>query len=151
MICQRCNDIIPNPQIYIKAEEELFPIQQTPGSSGLDLVAARQQVFFPGEMYRVPTGVTLQMPNGFEAQVRPRSGLSMQGMIIVNAPGTVDADFRHEIEVALMNATDQTYVIEKCDRIAQLVFQRLPSIDIIPTVFIDTNTDRKGGFGSTDE
>jgi len=151
MNCQRCSDYIPNPQIYIKAEEDLFPLQQTPGSSGLDLVAAQQQVFFPGEMYRIPTGVTLQMPNGFEAQVRPRSGLSMKGMIIVNAPGTVDADYRYEIEVALMNATDQSYVIERGDRIAQLVFQRLPSIDIIPTVYIPTDTVRTGGFGSTDE
>jgi len=151
MICQRCRDHIPNPQIYIKAEDGLFPMQQTPGSSGLDLVAAIDQVFFPGEMYKIPTGVTIQMPANFEGQLRSRSGLSSRGLVMVTGLSTIDQDYRYEILVPLMNATEASMFIERGDRIAQLVFQRLPSIDIVPTVYIPTDTVRTGGFGSTDE
>lgn len=149
MNCKQCQQYIPAPRIYIKAEEDLFPKRQTPGSAGFDLHSAVEQVFFPGQVYRIPTGVTVQMPKEFEGQLRARSSLAMNGLFLVTGTSTIDSDFRDEIEVPFMNATDQTVVINKGDRIAQMVFHRLPEIEVIQTVFIDTETDRKGGFGST--
>lgn len=132
MICKNCQQYIPLPQIYIRADEGLFPQL---GSAGYDLYAAEDHVFFPGEMYRIPTSVSVQMPENFEGQIRPDTELSMKGMMSINSPSTID--HRGEIEIALMNATNQSFYIKKGETIARLTFHRLPQIEIVQTVFID--------------
>jgi len=125
----------------------------TPGSSGYDLRAAVDEpcVVEPGRLCRVPTGFRLEIPQGYEAQVRARSGLAARAQIgVLNGPGTIDSDYRGEVQVLLYNFGDAPFRIERGDRIAQLVFGRVfhPQLEIRTL----SETQRAaGGFGSTGE
>ncbi|MAQ69830.1 MAG: dUTP diphosphatase [Flavobacteriales bacterium] len=128
------------------------PTHKTPGSSGVDICANIEKdiVLKPGGRTAVPTGVFLEIPMGFEIQVRPRSGLALKhGITVLNSPGTIDSDYRGEILVILVNHSRDPFVIQNGDRVAQLV---LAKVEKITWHNIDnlTKTQRgTGGFGST--
>lgn len=127
-----------------------IPRKASVGATGYDLVSRNSVTLFVGDVVRVHTGVRMALPKGFEAQVRSRSGLASQGVIVVNSPGTIDSDYRGEVCV-LMQSTKRTHEIKAGDRIAQLVIQRLPEVEfeIVEALEIDT-VRGMDGFGSTD-
>ena len=104
----------------------------------------------PLERAMVPTGISLEIPEGFEAQVRPRSGLAIkQGLTCLNSPGTIDADYRGELKVILINLSAQPQVIEHGDRIAQMIFQKVELVELELTTTISETERNAGGFGHT--
>ncbi len=130
-----------------------LPEAATVAAAGLDLRAAVAEaaVLEPGARLAVPTGLRLAIPAGFEGQVRPRSGLALNhGVTVANAPGTIDADYRGELMVALVNLGDTPFVVERGMRIAQIVFAPIVSARLVETVVDASGTARgAGGFGST--
>lgn len=130
-----------------------LPAYQSAGAAGMDLVAAlpvnSKVVIEPGARDSIPTGIALALPAGFEAQVRPRSGLALRsGVTVLNAPGTIDADYRGEILVILINHGREAYEIVRGARIAQLVFSRVEQMALVEGDLDDTARGA-GGFGST--
>ncbi len=129
-----------------------LPAYATAGSAGLDLQAAvaAPVVIEPGARALIPTGLSIAVPTGFEAQVRPRSGLALkQGLIVPNSPGTIDSDYRGEIQVILANIGTSPVTIERGLRIAQLVIARYEQIAWQPVASLDQTARGSGGFGST--
>jgi dUTP pyrophosphatase len=131
-----------------------LPAYQTAHAAGLDLVAAvpadHPLVLLPGTHALVPTGLTIALPDGFEAQVRPRSGLAARhGVTVLNAPGTVDADYRGEIGVLLINHGAEPLVIRRGERIAQMVIAPVARAELVLTVSLSSTKRGGGGFGST--
>jgi len=131
-----------------------LPAYETKGAAGLDLRAALAEggalVIAPGERRAVPTGLAVQLPAGFEAQVRPRSGLAFRhGITVLNSPGTVDSDFRGEITVILINLGQEPFMIERGDRIAQLVIAPVTQALLKETALLDETARGAGAFGST--
>lgn len=129
-----------------------LPDYATPDSAGLDLSAAVDAplTIEPGARALVPTGIAIALPPGFEAQVRPRSGLALkQGVTVLNAPGTIDADYRGEVGVILINHGAQPVTIERGQRIAQMVIARYERAVWAETDTLDASTRGMGGFGST--
>ena len=127
------------------------PLQATDGSAGFDLRARLEEPcsIAPYSRSIVPTGVRLALPEGFEGQVRPRSGLAFRhGVTVLNAPGTIDSDYRGEISVALYNASDASYTVDPGDRIAQLVVARYEKVTF-EVGELSESTRGEGGFGST--
>ncbi len=140
-----------NIRITNKSSNNL-PEYATAGSSGLDIKANLTEAITlnPLERALVPTGLSIELPLGFEAQVRPRSGLAIKsGITCLNTPGTIDADYRGEIKVILINLSAQPVVIEHGDRIAQLVVQQVQRIEWILSNEINTTVRGEGGFGHT--
>ena len=129
-----------------------LPTYQTAHAAGMDLCAAVEQdvVLAPGKRMLVPTGYAIALPPGFEAQVRPRSGLALkQGVTVLNSPGTIDADYRGEIGVILINHGDAPFTIKRGERIAQMVIAAHATVTWQESAEL-TATDRgAGGFGST--
>ena len=129
-----------------------LPAWQTAGAAGADLHAAVEAavVLEPGDRALVPTGLCLALPEGWEAQVRPRSGLAVRhGVTVLNAPGTIDCDYRGEVKVALVNLGREAFTVERGERVAQLVLAPVVrgSWEVVPDL---DSTDRgEGGFGST--
>ena len=129
-----------------------LPAYATAGSSGMDLRAnlTAPLTLAPLERMMVPTGIFLEIPQGYEAQVRPRSGLAIkQGLTCLNSPGTIDADYRGELKVILINLSAETQVIEHGDRIAQMVFQKVEQIEWLLVDQLDATERNAGGFGHT--
>jgi dUTP pyrophosphatase len=131
-----------------------LPSYQTMSAAGLDLVAAVQDgdplTLQPGERGLVPTGLVLQIPEGFEAQVRPRSGLALRhGVTVLNSPGTIDADYRGEVMVLLINLGADTVSISRGERIAQIVFSPITQASFIAVKGVSDTARGSGGFGST--
>lgn len=129
-----------------------LPAYATAGSSGMDLRAnlTESLTLAPLERAMVPTGILLEIPQGYEAQVRPRSGLAIkQGLTCLNSPGTIDADYRGELKVILINLSAQPQVIEHGDRIAQMVFQKVELVELELTTAINETERNAGGFGHT--
>lgn len=127
-------------------EDAIIPQYQTIGSAGLDLHSILATTILPGERQLVGTGLRVNLPNGTEGQVRSRSGLAAKhGIIVLNAPGTIDEDYQGEIKVILYNAGDSTFSIEKGDRIAQLVVSQVYKL----AGYTLENTREDKGFGST--
>jgi dUTP pyrophosphatase len=129
-----------------------LPAYATDGSSGMDLRASLDAdiILAPLERCLVPTGLFLEIPNGFEAQVRPRSGLAIkQGLTCLNTPGTIDADYRGEIKVILVNLSAETQHIHHGDRIAQMVFQKVEKVNWTEVMEIGETARNAGGFGHT--
>ena len=131
-----------------------LPAAQSAGAAGLDLMAAigaDEQITIKNcERALVPTGIALQMPQGYEAQVRPRSGLAMKhGVTVLNAPGTVDADYRGEIKVLLVNHGQEPFVVTRGLRIAQLVVAPVQQVQLVAVTALETSARGDGGFGST--
>jgi len=131
-----------------------LPAYQTAHAAGLDLLAAVPEdaplVLLPGQHAMVPTGLTIALPDGYEAQVRPRSGLAAKhGVTVLNAPGTVDADYRGEINVLLINHGTEPFTIRRGERIAQMVIASVARAEFMPTVQLSATDRGSGGFGST--
>ena len=129
-----------------------LPAYETAGAAGLDLRAAVTEtlVLAPGERALVPTGLAMQLPEGFEGQVRPRSGLAVRhGVTVLNAPGTVDSDYRGEIKVPLINHGSEPFPITRGDRIAQLVIAPVTHAELAEVAALDPTGRGAGGFGST--
>lgn len=129
-----------------------LPKYQTPGSAGLDLAAALEKPLRvkPLERVLVPTGLRIAIPEKFEAQVRPRSGLAAKhGLTILNAPGTIDWDYRGELKVLLVNLGNKVVTIEPLDRIAQLVISPVARAEVRWATELDETERGEGGYGST--
>lgn len=127
-----------------------LPRYQTRGAAGLDLYAACPVRLIPGAVRAVPTGIALEVPAGFEAQVRPRSGLALNSAIgVLNAPGTIDSDYRGEVKVILFNFGKKSVSIKKLDRIAQLVFARVARVTWREMSNLKPTGRGRGGFGHT--
>lgn len=122
-----------------------------PGDAGLDLYAREDVTLTPGERALVPTGVAIALPAGYAAFVHPRSGLAAkQGIGVVNGPGTIDAGYRGELKVILINLDPETSVtLRRGDRVAQLVIQQLPEVSLIEVSALPGSARDTGGFGST--
>jgi dUTP pyrophosphatase len=128
------------------------PRYQTDGAAGLDLCAALKApiAIAPGERALVPTGWAVAIPPGFEGQVRPRSGLALRhGVTVLNAPGTVDADYRGEVKVLLVNHGQAPFAVARGDRIAQLVICPVAHADLREVDALDATARGAGGYGST--
>lgn len=142
-------------KIYVKRVHSYdlpLPQYMTPGSSGLDLYAAvdDEVIIPPGKIFLVPTGLAIAIPDGYEAQIRPRSGLALKhGITLLNTPGTIDADYRGEIKVIVINLGDKEYILKRGERIAQMVFARVEKVDIVETDHLDVTQRGAGGFGHT--
>lgn len=130
----------------------LAPSYQSSGSSGMDVRAhlSESLVIKPGRSALVPTGLYLEIPSGYEVQVRSRSGLALKNCIMVlNSPGTIDSDYRGEIKVILMNLSSEDFVINNNDRIAQLVLSRYEKAELVLSDQLEETERGSGGFGST--
>ncbi len=126
------------------------PSYQTQGSAGLDLRADEACTLAPGERRLVPTGLAVELPPGHEGQVRPRSGLAVKhGIGMVNAPGTIDQDYRGEVCVVLVNLGEQTFEVRRGDRIAQLVIAPVTRVEVELVEELSETVRGGGGFGST--
>ena len=129
-----------------------LPHYATPGSAGLDLLAATdgEIALAPGARMAVPTGIAIELPLGVEAQVRPRSGLALNhGITCLNAPGTIDSDYRGEIKAILINHGDKAFKIARGAKIAQMVIARHEQAELVETEALSDSVRGAGGFGST--
>jgi dUTP pyrophosphatase len=138
-------------KIINKSRNQL-PEYETIASAGLDIRAHLEESFTlqPGERTLVKTGLFMEIPVGYEAQVRPRSGLAIKkGITVLNSPGTIDADYRGEVGVILVNLSQSPFVIEDGDRIAQLVFAKVEQASWISADELSSTERGEGGFGST--
>jgi dUTP pyrophosphatase len=124
-----------------------LPRYRTPGAAGMDLHAAIAQ---PLTRVRVPTGLAIALPPSFEGQVRPRSGLAARtGLTVLNAPGTIDSDYRGEVVVLLVNVSDAPATIGPLERVAQLIIAPVARAELIPAEELDDTERGEGGYGST--
>jgi dUTP pyrophosphatase len=136
------------------AEGLALPAYQTADAAGLDLMAAvpesEPMTLAPGQYALVPTGLAIALPGGHEAQVRPRSGLAAKhGVTVLNSPGTIDADYRGEIKVILINHGAAPFVIKRGERIAQMVIAPVVQAALVPVATLSVTDRGAGGFGST--
>ena len=141
-----------NEQIkFLRLDKELpLPKKEFPSDAGYDLRAAESKIIAPQERYLMSTGLKMAVPIGYEAQVRPRSGLAVKyGISVVNSPGTIDATYRGEVKVILINHGREPFSINKGDRIAQLVVQKIPQLDVVEVDDLEDTIRGEGGFGST--
>jgi len=135
-----------------KDQDLPLPRYLTQSSSGMDLFAAvvEEVTLEPGERKLIPTGIALSIPEGYEGQVRPRSGLALKdGVTLVNTPGTIDSDYRGEVGVLLINFGRQPFKVKRGDRIAQLVIARAYKATLEPVDELDATLRSGGGFGHT--
>jgi len=136
----------------INKSKNILPAYETLHAAGMDLRADVEETVLlkPMERKLVPTGLYVELPEGFEAQIRPRSGLAFKyGIGIVNSPGTIDADYRGEIKVLLINFSDQVFEINSGDRIAQMVVARHESVNWEPVEILNETSRGAGGYGHT--
>ena len=141
-------------KILIKklSEKTIIPKYETKGSSGMDIVANinKEVEMLPGEKAIIPTGFSLSIPEGFEVQIRPRSGLAAKkGISILNTPGTIDADYRGEIKIILINLSKEKFVVEKGMRVAQMVISPVIQAKLEEVKELPKTSRGSGGFGST--
>jgi dUTP pyrophosphatase len=136
----------------INRSNNTLPAYETPSSAGMDVRACLTQAIELKPLQRalIPTGLFLEIPEGYECQVRPRSGLALKkGVTVLNAPGTIDADYRGEVGVILINLSDETFVVENGERVAQLVFAEYKQAEWIKAEVLSDTERGAGGFGST--
>jgi dUTP pyrophosphatase len=151
LIINLLNFIYMDVKIVNKSNHQL-PSYATASSAGMDLKADILEpiVLKPMERYLFPTGIYIQLPEGYEAQIRPRSGLAAKyGITVTNAPGTVDADYTGEVKVSLINLSNDTFVVQPGERIAQMVIARYEKITWNEVAELDETERGAGGFGST--
>ena len=144
--------VVRVPVVRVRPSTLPLPAYMSPGAAGLDLAAdlAADVALAPGERALVPTGIAMALPPGYEGQVRPRSGLALRaGVTVLNAPGTIDSDYRGEIQVLLVNLGTDTAVVRHGDRIAQLVVAPVTRIEWTEDDGLATTDRGAGGFGST--
>ncbi len=130
----------------------ILPSYKTRGSSGMDLVACNKNkiTIKPGKTSLIPTGIAVAIPNNYEIQIRPRSGLAIQnGITVLNTPGTIDSDYRGEIKIILINLSKKSFVVKSGDRIAQMVLCPAIKGKLVEVKNLPQTKRGKGGFGST--
>src|ERR1043165_4398730 len=143
------------PPIKIKiinSSSNLLPSYATTGASGMDIRADinNPKTLLPFERVLIPTGIFIELPQGYEAQIRPRSGLAMkQGITCLNSPGTIDADYRGEIKVILINLSNENQIIYPGDRVAQMIIQKVEYADWDEVKQLEQTERSDGGFGHT--
>ena len=139
--------------IRIKAEKgAVIPHYATEGAAGADISAylSAPVTLRPGEYKAIPTGLFMEIPEGYEVQVRPRSGLALKhGITVLNAPGTIDSDYRGEVKVILINHSSEAFTIQDGDRIAQIVIARVHRLPFVEVDDLSATERGEGGFGST--
>ena len=139
--------------IKVKIRNEsnnLLPAYQTKGSAGMDICSNEEVVLYAGSRQAIGTGLYLEIPEGYEVQVRSRSGLAIKnGISVLNSPGTIDSDYRGEVGVILTNEGTEDFLIQKGDRIAQLVLQPVIQMELIEAEELNETERGTGGFGST--
>ncbi len=129
-----------------------LPQYMTPMAAGMDICAAidNDLALEPGSIYLIPTGLSIAVPEGFEAQIRPRSGLAVKhGIGLINSPGTIDSDYRGEIKIAVINLGTKRYTVRRGDRIAQMVVNRVYQVGLKLVEKLDKTDRNAGGFGHT--
>ena len=142
-----------NEFMILRTEDALdlpLPVRATPLSAGMDIHAniIDKIILLPGERKRVPAGIKIALPKGYEVQLRPRSGLALEhGVSMVNAPGTIDADYRGELSVLLINHGDEAFIIKRGDRIAQMVICPVVMAEFTETYSLPESVSGDGGFG----
>ncbi|TDT61557.1 dUTP diphosphatase [Fonticella tunisiensis] len=143
-------------KLYIKRIESArdlpLPNYMTKGAAGMDLFANVKDdvIIKPGEIKLIPTGIAISLPEGYEAQIRPRSGLALKhGISFVNTPGTIDSDYRGEINLIMINFGKENFTIHRGDRIAQMVINKIEIPQIVEVENLESTTRGEGGFGST--
>jgi len=139
-------------KVKMLREGVTLPKYQTDHSVGLDLCACidRDIILMPGERVLVPTGISIELPDGYEAQVRPRSGLAINhGVTVLNSPGTIDPDYRGEVKVILINLGKEPFVIKNGMRIAQMVISKFEKVEVEVVEELSQTRRGEGGFGST--
>lgn len=138
-------------RVINKSRHEL-PAYQTSSAAGLDLRANLEEpmILRPMQRVLVPTGLFMELPSGFEAQIRPRSGLAFKhGITVLNSPGTIDADYRGEIKILLVNLSDESFTVENGERVAQMVIAKHEQISWKSVEVLEDSERSAGGFGST--
>lgn len=152
------NNFIPDKQVRIMQIRIVNnstndnPSYETVQSAGMDIRADLKEPveLMPMERAMIPTGLFIELPKGYEAQIRPRSGLAAKaGITVLNSPGTIDADYRGEIKIILVNLSNQSFVINHGDRIAQMVIARHEQAELIETETLNESVRGQGGFGHT--
>ena len=143
-------------KIYIQrlAGNEDIPLPQymTAQSAGMDIFAAvaEEEIISPGQRKKIPTGIAVALPEGYEAQIRPRSGLALNnGVTLLNSPGTIDADYRGEIALIVINHGEQPFVVKRGMRLAQMVVQNFFQVEWVETSALNDTSRGRGGFGHT--
>ncbi len=129
-----------------------LPQYETAGSAGMDIEAGVEEslVIVPGEIQLIPTGLAIALPEGYEMQVRPRSGLAVKhGITIVNSPGTIDSDYRGEVKIALINLGKKSFTVRRGDRVAQLVLAKVERVSFCEVDVLSITARGAGGFGHT--
>ena len=143
---------IPILRVGSHAEDVPLPAYMTEHAAGMDIYAACQEdcVLKPGERVLIPSGFAIAVPEGYEAQIRPRSGLALkQGVTCLNTPGTIDADYRGEVKILLINLGQEAVRIRRMDRIAQMVVKKVEKAQWVLTDKLPESGRSEGGFGST--
>lgn len=143
-------------QIHIQkiagSEDIPFPKYMTEQAAGMDIFAAvsTDETILPGQRKKIPTGIAIALPEGYEAQIRPRSGLAIhQGIALLNSPGTIDADYRGEIALIVINHGLEPFIVQRGMRLAQMVIQRVCRAQWVESTELDATTRGEGGFGHT--
>ncbi len=137
-------------RIPVLVQDGHLPRYETDGAAGMDLRSTRDVTLAPLERQLVGTGVRMAIPDGYEGQVRPRSGLALRlGITMVNSPGTIDSDYRGEIGIILINLSSDAVVLKQGQRIAQLVICPITKAELVPVDKLDETERGEGGFGST--
>ena len=141
-----------NYEVKIKKihEEAQMPLQANPGDAGMDLYSIESVEIQPGEARLIKTGIQIELPKGTEAQIRPRSGLALKHSItVLNSPGTIDEGYRGEIGIILINHGKSPFLVEKSMRIAQMVIQTVPQVQLVEVDELSSTERGEAGFGSS--
>lgn len=136
----------------VNTSKHPLPSYQTTGSAGMDLYAEIKEevVLKPLERALIPTGLFIELPGGYEAQIRPRSGLAYKhGLSVLNSPGTIDSDYRGEIKVLLVNLSNESFTVKDGERVAQMIIAKHETIDWESVSLLEDSSRNTGGFGST--
>lgn len=140
-------------QLKVQRLDKELPLPEYayPGDAGLDLVAAEEVVLLPGERSLIPTGIALAIPEGYAGFVQPRSGLALkQGLTLVNTPGLIDSHYRGEVKLIALNTDkEHSITLKRGDRVAQLVIQAVPVVELVECESLDETERSAGGFGSS--
>ncbi|MCX7820213.1 MAG: dUTP diphosphatase [Brevinematales bacterium] len=140
-------------KVFVKKlhNNAIFPEYHSTGAAGADIYSCLEEdvVIKPGDIVLIPTGLAVEIPEGYEIQIRPRSGLATKGIILPNSPGTIDSDYRGEIKVILMNLGKEPFVIHNHDRIGQMVLSKYEKIEFEEVSQLSDSERGSGGFGST--
>ena len=137
---------------YDQAIPALVPEYKTPGSAGLDLCSSSEEkiIIHSMETKLIPTNLILEIPEGYEGQIRPRSGLALKnGITVLNSPGTIDSDYRGELKVLLINLSTENFEVKFGDRIAQLIISKFERVNLVASSQIGVTERGEGGYGST--